>query len=48
MTSVALITLAGGILIASLGLYSKRLERLDKEARRRKASAPSADKHPTL
>jgi hypothetical protein len=45
MTSVALITLAGGILIASLGLYSKRVERLDKEARRKKLSSlPASEK----
>jgi hypothetical protein len=44
MTSVAIITFIGGMLIFGLGLYSIRAERLDKEARKKSSSLPASNK----
>jgi hypothetical protein len=44
MTSVAIITFLGGMLIFGLGLYSFRAERLEHEARKKSSSLPASEK----
>jgi hypothetical protein len=44
MTSVAIITFAGGMLIFGLGLYSIHAQRLEKEARKKSAALHASEK----